>query len=240
MEKKDSEPRIIAFCCNWRAYVGADMAGTSRLQYPPNIRIIRVMCCGRIDPTFVLSAFTWGADGVMILGCHPGDCHYLKGNFMAEKRMAFLRQALTHMGIEEERLKLDWISASEGHKFAYLASEMVSKLKELGPIKPKLEETVDAFRTERLRWVMGLTHMEPKISRKLYYAKTGEIMKDEIERQMIIGAIKEKGALTIREISKMTDIQPNLILRHIIALRKSGIISEVGEKEGGYLYTVVR
>ena len=238
MRKTDFEPRIIAFCCNWRAYVGADMAGTSRLQYPPNIRIIRVMCCGRIDPTLVLSAFAWGADGVMILGCHPGDCHYLKGNFMAEKRMQFLRQALQHMGIEKERLRLDWISASEGHKFAYLANEMVGKLKELGPIKPKLEETVDAFRTERLRWVMGLTHMEPKISRKQYYAKTREIMKDEIERQMIIGAIKQKGPLTIREISDAINVPPDKILRHMIALRKAGVISEAGEEQDGYLYAV--
>ena len=239
MEKTDFEPRIIAFCCNWRAYVGADIAGTSRLQYPPNIRIIRVMCCGRMDPTFVLSAFSWGADGVMILGCHPGDCHYIKGNFMAEKRMPFLRQALQHMGIEEERLKLNWVSASEGHKFAYLANEMVDKLKELGPIKPKLKETVDAFRTERLRWVMGLTHTEPKISRKRYYAKTEEIMKAEVERQMIIGTIKQKGPLTIREISDATNMPPDKILRHMIALRKAGVISEAGEKEDGYLYAVL-
>ena len=239
MGKTDFEPRVIAFCCNWRAYVGADTAGTSRLQYPSNIRIIRVMCCGRMDPTFVLSAFSWGADGVMILGCHPGDCNYLKGNFMAEKRIQFLRQALRHMGIEEERLKLDWVSASEGHKFAYLANEMVGKLKELGPIKPKLEETVGAFRTERLRWVMGLAHMEPKIERKRYFAKTGEIMKDEIERQTIIGKIKEKGPMTVRELSEATNIATDRILRHIIALRKVGTISEAGEKEDEYLYQVM-
>ncbi|MFQ5836622.1 MAG: hydrogenase iron-sulfur subunit [Candidatus Bathyarchaeia archaeon] len=133
MEEKKFDPIIVTFCCNWCSYAGADLAGTSRFEYPPNARIVRVMCSGRIDPTFVLSAFKWGADGVLITGCHPGDCHYVKGNFMMEKRFEFLKQALNQVGIEPERLRLEWISAGEGEKFAALIRDATRKIKELGP-----------------------------------------------------------------------------------------------------------
>jgi len=130
----DFEPLIIGFLCNWCAYAGADLAGTSRIQYPPNIRIIRVMCSGRVDPTFILEAFKNGADGVLVAGCHlPSDCHYLTGNFQAEKRMLLLKKVLSELGLEPERLRLEWISASEGEKFAAVVRNMVSTLKKLGP-----------------------------------------------------------------------------------------------------------
>lgn len=127
------EPLIIAFCCNWCSYAGADLAGTSRTQYPTNVRIIRVMCSGRIDPTFILSAFKWGADGVLVTGCHPGECHYVEGNFRMERKFNFLKDVLKYIGMEADRLRLEWISASEGDKFAYLIRDMVNKIKELGP-----------------------------------------------------------------------------------------------------------
>jgi len=133
MAKTKFEPLIIAFCCNWCSYAGADLAGTSRYEYPTNVRIIRVMCSGRIDPTFVLSAFRWGADGVLITGCHPGDCHYVKGNYMMERRFDFLKEALGHLGIEPERLRLEWISAGEGEKFRVLMRDATRRIKELGP-----------------------------------------------------------------------------------------------------------
>ena len=130
----DFEPLIIGFLCNWCAYAGADLAGTSRIQYPPNIHIIRVMCSGRVDPTFILEAFKNGADGVLVAGCHlPSDCHYLTGNFQAEKRMLLLKNVLSELGLEPERLRLEWISASEGEKFAAVVQNMVSTLKKLGP-----------------------------------------------------------------------------------------------------------
>ncbi len=130
----DFEPLIIGFLCNWCAYAGADLAGTSRIQYPPNIHIIRVMCSGRVDPTFILEAFKNGADGVLVAGCHlPSDCHYLTGNFQAEKRMLLLKKVLSELGLEPERLRLEWISASEGEKFAAVVRNMVSTLKKLGP-----------------------------------------------------------------------------------------------------------
>lgn len=133
------EPRIVVFACNWCAYAGADLAGVSRMQYPPNIRIIRTMCSGRLDPGFVLRAFEKGADGVLILGCHPGDCQYIEGNLKAEKRVEMLRGLLSAAGFDSERLKLHWISASEGTRFADIVREFVDKLKAKGPSVLKKE-----------------------------------------------------------------------------------------------------
>lgn len=128
------EPKIIGFLCNWCSYAGADLAGVSRIQYPPNIRIIRVMCSGRIDPAFVLEAFKDGADGVLVAGCHlPSDCHYISGNFKAMRRINLLRRVLKDFGIEPERLRLEWVSASEGDKWAAVVKSMVDDLKKLGP-----------------------------------------------------------------------------------------------------------
>ncbi len=128
------EPRILGFTCNWCAYAGADLAGTSRTQYPPNIRMIRVMCTGRINPEFILKAFEVGADGVLIGGCHIGDCHYLKGNYQAIKRHQLLKKLIEQFGIAPERLRLEFISASEGYKFATVVKAMVEDIKKLGPL----------------------------------------------------------------------------------------------------------
>jgi F420-non-reducing hydrogenase iron-sulfur subunit len=127
------EPKIVAFLCNWCSYTGADLAGTSRIKYAPNIRIIRVMCSGRIDPTFVLKSFREGADGVLICGCHPGDCHYHEGNYRCLRRYHLLQKYIQQMGIESGRLRLEWISASEGKQFAQLVNEMTEQVRHLGP-----------------------------------------------------------------------------------------------------------
>ncbi|HPD65804.1 MAG TPA: hydrogenase iron-sulfur subunit [Bacteroidia bacterium] len=137
------KPKIVAFLCNWCSYTGADLAGTSRMKYAPNIRIIRVMCSGRVEPTFVLKSFREGADGVMILGCHPGDCHYHEGNYKCLRRYHLLKKFLLQMGLEEERLRLEWISASEGKQFAELVDEFTSQITALGPCKVK--ETVETI-----------------------------------------------------------------------------------------------
>ena len=129
----DFEPRIVAFLCNWCAYTGADLAGTSRLQYPPNVRAIRVMCTGGVDPIYVIKALLEGADGVLIGGCHPGDCHYQSGNLKARRRVAILRSILEQLGLDPDRVWLRWISASEGKLFADTIKEMVEELKEKGP-----------------------------------------------------------------------------------------------------------
>ena len=128
------EPTIIGFTCNWCSYRAADLAGTSRLKYPPNVRLIRLMCSGRLDPTFVLKAFAGGADAVMITGCHPGECHYLEQNFKALRRYVLLRQTLIQFGLEPERLKLVWASAAEGVQLAREINHYVEEVRALGPL----------------------------------------------------------------------------------------------------------
>jgi F420-non-reducing hydrogenase iron-sulfur subunit len=127
------EPQIVAFTCNWCSYAAADLAGTSRIHYPPNVRVIRVMCSGMVDPVYVLRAFEAGFDGVLIAGCHIGDCHYISGNVKAQDRIARLRRLLHTLGVEDERLRLEWISAAEGGGFAETIKELVGQLRELGP-----------------------------------------------------------------------------------------------------------
>jgi F420-non-reducing hydrogenase iron-sulfur subunit len=136
MSDNNYEPRIVVFACNWCTYAAVDLAGTSRMQYPPNVRVIRVMCSGRIDPQFVLTAFKQGADGVIVAGCHPpSDCHYISGNIKALRRYTLFRRLLDELGIEKERFRLEWISASEANKWVKVVNEMVEDLKRLGPIK---------------------------------------------------------------------------------------------------------
>jgi len=134
------EPKIVAFACNWCAYAAADLAGTSRMSYPPNVELIRVMCSGMVDPIYVLRAFEMGFDGVLIAGCHPGDCHYISGNLKAEERVKALQRLLHTLGLENGRLRLEWCSTAEGEKFATTITEFVAELKELGPSPFRIRE----------------------------------------------------------------------------------------------------
>ena len=127
------EPKIIGFLCNWCSYTGADLAGVSRIQYPSNIRIIKVMCSGRVNPQFVLKAFMEGADGVLVSGCHPGDCHYIEGNYHARRKLTMLTDILGFTGIDPKRFQMSWVSASEGKKFAEVVTAFTEQVKELGP-----------------------------------------------------------------------------------------------------------
>jgi F420-non-reducing hydrogenase iron-sulfur subunit len=131
------EPRIVGFLCRWCSYQGADLAGTSRIHYPPNVVPIKVMCSGRVDPSFVLKALASGADGVLICGCHPGDCHYQGGNYKTMRRVPLLQETLEQFGIEKERVRLEWVSASEGEKFARLVGELTETVRQLGPLNWK-------------------------------------------------------------------------------------------------------
>jgi F420-non-reducing hydrogenase iron-sulfur subunit len=131
---KDWSPRIVAFFCNWCTYTAADLAGVSRLKYAANVRVIRLMCSGRVDPQFILDALSRGADGVLIGGCHPGDCHYVEGNYKMLRRFQLLKRMLADMGIEEPRVRLEWISAAEGEKVKVVINEMTEQLKKLGPL----------------------------------------------------------------------------------------------------------
>ncbi|MGB8648266.1 MAG: hydrogenase iron-sulfur subunit [Anaerolineae bacterium] len=133
------EPRIVGFLCNWCSYAGANLAGTSRIQYESNIRIIRVPCSGRVDPLFVAQAFQHGADGVLVLGCHPGDCHYRDGNYYARRRYTLMHGFLDFLGIDQKRIKVDWVSAAEGKRFAQVVTEFTDQVRALGPYHPAHE-----------------------------------------------------------------------------------------------------
>ena len=140
--EKPFEPRIVAFFCNWCTYTAADLAGTARMTHAPNARVIRLMCSGRLDPQFVLSALRWGADGVLIGGCHPGDCHYQEGNYKALRRIELLKRTLAAMGVEPERVRLEWISASEGDRVQRVMNEMTETIRRLGPLRLVRVETL--------------------------------------------------------------------------------------------------
>jgi F420-non-reducing hydrogenase iron-sulfur subunit len=133
--KEEFEPNIVAFLCNWCSYAGADLAGTSRLQYPSNVKIIRVMCSGRVNPMFILNAFLEGMDGVVIGGCHPGECHYETGNYFARRRITVLKKILEYVGIDPRRVQMAWISASEGEKFANVMKHATDVIQKLGPLE---------------------------------------------------------------------------------------------------------
>ena len=146
------EPRIVAFLCNWCSYTGADLAGISRISWSPAVRVVRVMCSGRVDPTFIVRAFRLGADGVIVSGCHPGDCHYQEGNYKALRRFLLLRRLLADFGIEPERLRLVWVSASEGAQWAKITEEMEATIRGLGPLRLEAQEfipTLDESDPER-------------------------------------------------------------------------------------------
>ncbi len=132
-EVNEFEPKVIAFLCNWCSYAAADLAGSSRIQYPPNIRVIRVPCSGRMDPLLIIKAFNSGADGILVSGCHPGDCHYLDGNYYARRRFVMLKELMTFAGVEEERLNFTWCSASEGKRFGKIVNKAVENIKKVGP-----------------------------------------------------------------------------------------------------------
>ncbi len=129
------EPKIVGFLCNWCSYTGADLAGTARMHYPPNVTSIRVMCSGRVDPAFILDAFRRGADGVLICGCHPGDCHYIEGNYKCMRRMPLTQLLLQELGIARNRMRLEWVSASEGGRFQEVITEFTEQIRALGPLK---------------------------------------------------------------------------------------------------------
>ncbi len=138
------QPNIVAFLCNWCSYAGADLAGTSRTNYPSNLNVIRVMCSGRVNPLFVVNALQQGADGVLVSGCHPGDCHYMEGNFYARRRFGMMKELLEYVGVEPGRFNMSWVSASEGAKWKDVVGEVVDKAKEAGPFKQ--------FRRDKINW----------------------------------------------------------------------------------------
>jgi F420-non-reducing hydrogenase iron-sulfur subunit len=235
------EPKILGFLCNWCSYAGADLAGVSRVQYPPNIRVIRVMCSGRVDPAFIFKAFEVGADGVIIMGCHIGDCHYLEGNYEAEKKYAMLVKFLKLIGFDN-RVRLEWVSASEGTRYGAVVTEFTEHIKSLGP-SPAGGDNPDKkmlFNLRALKMAAGGDRMRALVGRQrkiteqenVYGEKTDkdEFMQifdsaivEEYERAQIFIALEEKSK-SIKELATELEIDPSIILEHMTRLKTRGLV----------------
>jgi len=248
------EPKIIGFLCNWCSYAGADLAGVSRIQYPPNIRVIRVMCSGRVDPVIVLEMFADGADGVLVMGCHPGECHYLEGNLYAERRIKMLKRLMTCTGLEPERLRLEWVSASEGSRFADIVTDFTNQLKSLGPSAlagEKPDEAVlscvraaeNAAGTSRLRTLVGrekkLTEEENVYGEKVAQEEFDELMEESVEQEYLRSRIyllaKDK-SISIEELTKHLGVDSETLLRHVVTMKRRGLLKMDRIKDDNPLY----
>ncbi len=230
---KEEEVKLIGFLCNWCSYAGADLAGVSRFQYPPNIRIIRVMCSGRVDPELILDTFLHGADGVFIGGCHPGDCHYLEGNYYAEKKIEMAKRLLKVAGVEPERLRLEWVSASEGGRFAAVISAFTEEIKSMGQIKSdkeRLEAVLMAAADYRLRILAtkerelledgnkyGEVFTQHEMDRLL-----DNMVQEDYEAKRIL--LKLKKPMHVKEIASELNLKPNVVFRHILDLKRQELI----------------
>ncbi len=241
------EPKILAFLCNWCAYAGADLAGISRFQYPPHTRTIRVMCSGRIDPAFIPRAFRAGFDGVMILGCHPGDCHYLSGNLQAERKMALTKRLLLQEGIPEGRLLLDWVSAGEGQRFAELMTGFIGSIRDLGPfprsqeMEEKLLAIQNALEGEKIRWMVG---KGPQLLEKenVYHEHTDpervrdvmdRTIQEELHKNHIL-VLLDAESLAARDISMKLSLSLKETLSYLVSLVGEGRIVFDPTEEGHF------
>lgn len=245
LAEAEFSPKILGFLCNWCSYAGADLAGVSRFQYPPTVRVIRVMCSGRVDPVFVLRAFARGADGVMVLGCHPGDCHYTTGNYYTRNRVQVLRQLLDLAEITSDRLILDWVSAGEGQRFASLVTDFTDRIKALGPLGrneglsgEQLEERLAiaqrVVESEKVRWLLG---------RKREMIENGNIYGEAVDadgfedllattveieylRNRLL-ALTASRPLSVKEMAGEVGIAPQLVLPHVAVLEQAGLMAMV-------------
>ncbi len=234
------EPNILGFLCNWCSYAGADLAGVSRIQYAPNIKVIRVMCSGRVDPVFIIEAFLNSIDGILVLGCHLGDCHYISGNYEAEMKMSMLSKILEIIGFSE-RFRLDWVSASEGNRFAQLVNDFTEHIHKLGPSSIKDEKKKEAVVDDlnAVKFALSCKRLRALVARERLITTEGNVYNEiipkedydliiddaiyeEFYRHKILVKIKDK-AKSVPEISKEINLEPNKVLEHIIALRSKGL-----------------
>jgi F420-non-reducing hydrogenase iron-sulfur subunit len=241
------EPKILSFLCNWCAYAGADLAGISRFQYPPNTRTIRVMCSGRIDPAFIPRAFRAGFDGVMILGCHPGDCHYLTGNIQAERKITLVRRLLDDMGIGKERLLLDWVSAGEGQRFSVLITQFVKQIRDMGPFllndetEGKLRVIQSSLEGEKIRWMVGkapeLMEKENVYGEQVDPERIKEVMENTLHEELTknrILVLLEAGPQAAKELSDKLNLSLHTTLSHLVSLVGEGRIGFDSTEESHY------
>ncbi|MEO0206806.1 MAG: hydrogenase iron-sulfur subunit [candidate division WOR-3 bacterium] len=246
----DFQPKILGFLCNWCSYAGADLAGVSRIQYRPNIRVIRVMCSGRVDPVFIINAFMRKIDGVMVLGCHFGDCHYLNGNYNAEKRIVAAQNLLSYTEIEKDRLYLDWVSAAEGERFANLVNTFVNKIKEMGPItiseqsKEMLLSVRDVLQNEIFRHLTGveyqITERENVYGEKIpapeFKKRLDQILYQEYIKARICRLLKSN-SFSIPEIAKKLNITPDRAFVSVCSLQEKGSVSMLETRNGYPVYS---
>jgi len=230
------KPRILGFLCNWCSYAGADLAGVSRIQYPPNIRVIRVMCSGRVDPKFIFEALRLGIDGVIVMGCHPGDCHYLEGNYEAEKKFQMVLKFLNFIGFEN-RVRLEWVSASEGTRYGEVVREFTAQITEAGPsplsgenpdkdLLDKIMAIEEASASERMRSLVGrqrkITEEENVYGEVISEQRFDNIfslaVKDEYERYRILLAL-EKESKSVKDLAVNLNLEPSKVLEHMLILK---------------------
>lgn len=234
-------PKILGFLCNWCSYAGADLAGVSRIQYPPNIRVIRVMCSGRVDPKFIFTGLQVGIDGIIVMGCHPGDCHYLEGNYEAEVKFKMVKLLLSLVDLQD-RVHLEWVSASEGARFGEVVTSFTESIKKLGP-SPLNGENFDQQLLEKLKAIelaAGGERLRALVARKRIIMEEGNIygekisqeeldeilisaIEDEFLRQQILLKLKNE-PLSVKDLSQLLNIDSSVILKHIISLKARNLI----------------
>ena len=253
-------PKLVGFLCNWCSYAGADLAGVSRIQYPPNLRIVRLMCSGRADPVIVMRSFMDGIDGVLVLGCHPGDCHYITGNLFAEKKMKLTGKLLDKAGICPDRLRLDWVSAAEGERFAGIVTDFTHKIQSLGPIgtipdekgterelTDRLSAVHNALAGEKLRWLAGS---------ELKLRMEGNVYGEMIEEEKVLDVVEQNAdeeyiknrillmlgrePLSVRDVAGRLQLCPADVLRHVVAMENAGTVSLADVKERSPRYVAVQ
>jgi coenzyme F420-reducing hydrogenase delta subunit len=255
-ESTSFEPRIVAFLCNWCSYAGADMAGVSRYQYPTNIRVIRVMCSARVDAVAVLRGFLYGADGMFVSGCHLGDCHYISGNYHAEKKIKMTKKLLQLVGLDEERLFLDWVSAAEGQRFANLVAEFVKKIKAIGPLAEKeglgqedltrnLSAAIEAASTDRLRWLVGreydLVTKDNSYGEPVPQDSFDSVMDDAIRQEYVkasIAQVLKDGPMSVKDLAQKIGASPRKILINLMEMRMKGRLTSSGARGRSPLYSL--
>jgi F420-non-reducing hydrogenase iron-sulfur subunit len=244
------EPRIVGILCNWCSYAGADLAGISRIQYPPNIRVVRVMCSGRVDPQLVLFTLLDGADGVLALGCHPGDCHYQTGNLEAKEKFEALLKVLRNVGLAE-RFKYEWVSASEGARFAEVVRDFTDHIRSQGPTPVPGDEAL-GFRLRaamremgdfRLRWLIGrqrrILLQGDVYGDKVEPAEWDAVMERVLREQFIRAQIVEhalKGPATVEELAVAIGVDASEVFRHVQRLRSKGLVAMAGHRDKSPTY----
>jgi F420-non-reducing hydrogenase iron-sulfur subunit len=244
------EPRIVGILCNWCSYAGADLAGISRIQYPPNIRVVRVMCSGRVDPQLVIFSLMEGFDGVLALGCHPGDCHYQSGNLEAREKFETLLKLLEATGVGP-RFRYEWVSASEGQRFADVVSEFTDHIRGLGPtpvpgddgVRFRLRAALREVGDFRLRWLVGrqrhILADGDAYGDKVDEAEWGRVMERILREQFIRAQIIERtvqGSATVEEIAEVVGVGTEEVFRHVQRLRSKGRVVMSGHKDQSPLY----